>query len=1007
VSPLAQRVVAPLAALSVVAAATASCTEEPVALPLRSLAASGAIAFVCLDAPDGDDPASFARPLADCTGARTGSTSDYSVPHLYALVLQTLRGEVAVVDLTTDSRAVLDQNPLVPGATFLPVGAAPADIVATPGGMASFVTAAEPGYEGIYGLPSHLIRGSSPRLSTWPSCSLPATPGEMLLVVDPPDDEGRLRPACDADYGTPDDTACGPDATPHCHGDLAAEAVTSGGGRYKLVVALPQEGGIAVIDAQNVLDREPGSFEPCTIERWVPLQVSPDTPPAPPLPPEEGCVHEARDDGAGVFADTFVAEPVAMAWSDDRLYVTDGSAPVIHVLDMQSACEPIERAPLLPYSAEDPSRIVTTSRLTVSPATLDFKRYLYAVDVVDGSVMVFDVSDDSTTRLPLERSRPELNPFQPVDRIRLQTPPRDIVAIQHLNDDHDPQSGANIPVRCDPDPDATGPGSSYRTASNFESGASPYKLRGVFTFIVLASGDVVVVDVDDYDAPCRGPKEPHPLFGCDADAEGPLATSGEFSCRTVVPHQTRAGGFLVEIDDVANRQPGLVDLPQLFGPNGAALKIDNETEEGRAGPRMRATVPVDGVTQLTLPEGSDLQVLDPATGKLSVTERDETDPTENVLAMNLEEPRAHTQDWKFTVTYEGAIPGFSGRFAALVNPEGTLDLELRDASSYFCDRGVLGRTAIEEIRLAEGAAPALAAADADRFADYVHLISSTPVESDDTYWNDAETQCTYTECRTAFGTIDEPLGARELRIVEAYNHRLELERRTGGIDREWLDLLKCCFPSEIEFQVRVSEQWAVVAGGSVFLHHVVPDPTTGACRNSCDPQLALLNSRAREFPCPEHVGDTKADVSAEQCRQIVCGSEPQEPDPAVPDYDERYQEYLAALAEYERCIEQLDDLGLADGLKVTDDEPLAFRNAMFRFALFPGEADSVRDMRFEFTTKHAFSPLSRSLVVDDDDIQPQAIEYLTPTGELVISDGSLQGITMLDLNYLAITRQYN
>jgi hypothetical protein len=35
------------------------------------------------------------------------------------------------------------------------------------------------------------------------------------------------------------------------------------------------------------------------------------------------------------------------------------------------------------------------------------------------------------------------------------------------------------------------------------------------------------------------------------------------------------------------------------------------------------------------------------------------------------------------------------------------------------------------------------------------------------------------------------------------------------------------------------------------------------------------------------------------------------------------------------------------------------------------------------------------------------VRYLEPTGELVVSDGGFEGITLIDLNALQITRQYN
>ena len=82
-----------------------------------------------------------------------------------------------------------------------------------------------------------------------------------------------------------------------------------------------------------------------------------------------------------------------------------------------------------------------------------------------------------------------------------------------------------------------------------------------------------------------------------------------------------------------------------------------------------------------------------------------------------------------------------------------------------------------------------------------------------------------------------------------------------------------------------------------------------------------------------------------------------------------------------------------------------FRNPVFNFSI---QSDaSERDMQFKFRTRGSWQPLAVSVVTNDPDVQPQAVSYLPITGELVVSDGSLQGITLLDLNILAVTRQYN
>ena len=48
-----------------------------------------------------------------------------------------------------------------------------------------------------------------------------------------------------------------------------------------------------------------------------------------------------------------------------------------------------------------------------------------------------------------------------------------------------------------------------------------------------------------------------------------------------------------------------------------------------------------------------------------------------------------------------------------------------------------------------------------------------------------------------------------------------------------------------------------------------------------------------------------------------------------------------------------------------------------------------------------------SLVTTNSDVQPQDVVYLPNTGELAVSDGSRNGLTLLDLDLLQISRQYN
>jgi hypothetical protein len=543
------------------------------------------------------------------------------------------------------------------------------------------------------------------------------------------------------------------------------------------------------------------------------------------------------------------------------------------------------------------------------------------------------VSDGSNERRPIERPMPETNPFHPSDRVRFRAPPRALLLLQHQNDVANSETGATLPVRCDPDPNSDGPGTAYQTTPAFDRGASPAKLRGVFAFTILSTGSIAVLDVDDWDANCRGPRDEQPILGCTNDP--PLIgldRSGEFSCNTVAPHQPRSSVYLVHTEGTAvgtiHNQPSIASFPLLFSAEGTLVKLDSD--EGAVGPRMRSTQPT-----VSLVVGQDLHQL--SANGLLLDSAGVEDPLQHTLAMNLDDPRAHIVDQNWTVTFEGGIPGFEGRFGALSDaasstPENP-SFELSDPSSLFCSRGVLSKTALLEELAVEGGNPP----DADVFSDYLQIISDSPIETD-AYWSE-QNVCSFQECRQGYGSAIAPLRNRDLRVVEATQDRLQLEPRASLAG---LPSPSCCFPGVIEYRVRGGNQWMVVGEQVGFMHNIIR-AESGVCRKSCDPAKALLQSRVRGAPRD-----------------------------AVP----------------------------------VDGEPFAFHNPFFRFAVNQGENDE-RDMQFRYATTNAFRPLQLEIGGGQSDILPTAVRYLESTGELVVSDGGLEGVVFIDLNAFAITRQYN
>ncbi len=982
------------------------CATQTTSVSTRALERSGRASFVCM--ADRNLGAAAIRPITDCNGATVLHISDYTrtdvdggavkpEPHLYALVTQTTRGEVAVIDTTAANNSVLDQDPGVPGANFLPIGAQPVDIVSTPGGTATFVGVAEIGREGLFALPSTRIRPASangsggaggtsgsgptvlPEISAWPSCRLPAAPGQMLLIPDPEvkaggNDKAATRPCCDAEYGAATCSAGAATPAAGLNGDIDAE----GKGRQKLVIAIPSMGGVAVVDAQGLLDAAPGEYAPCKVERWLPLNT--DVPVLPPAPPPNGmaCVNpkvEVADLPANPDS-----RPTGLAYAAGRLYASDLDTSLIHVIDLPTPCEPVERRPLLPTSLDDPRRAVTTSHVAVAPTpTPDLKRYLYAVDALDGSAMVFDVSDDQSSQFPLQRPHPEWDPFTSTDRIRFGAPAADLLIVQRDIPKVDPTTGvAALGVRCDPDPSLVGclPTSqscdiaaSYQTdTATYASGAAPKLLRGTFAFLALTSGRVAVIDIDDLDSACRGPAAPSPLYGCasaPAPSAKPLNTAKELSCNVVLPNTPRMASYSSP-NEGGLHQPGIQGYPQLFDINGAPID-----EKDPAAARLRATIPVEAVG--TVPvfalsvSGTPIN-LDPTTGAaLGPGDRadihftaDSTLGTKSTLMMNLEDPRAQLADQNWSVIYEGALPGFASSLATVdlggAGLEGTPQDVLRDVNSRFCDGGVQSQNA-------------LVGPTAASLADYVHLQTELPDQAD-RYWDARKLEktpaCDFNECGALFGSVDVPATGRDFRIVEAYQDHIEIEPRLNLTTTKltkpeaWREVTKCCFPSLVSFDVHVSHQWEVVGDQSGFLHHVIADPTTGVCRDSCDPSLARKNGRAPRVPSLPYTSSTV-------------------PLPVVPDHD-----------------------------------PRGFLNPMFRFAVIdpPRNAknepvDPVVGHQFRWTTSGAFKPLQVSLSADSSTlIQPVGMSYIPATGQLAVTDGSINGLLLIDLSSSAVARTF-
>lgn len=1064
-----------LSSTATVAAAAAlfACSQTPTSVPIRTFERAQKVDVVCLRVFGEGAPAPLKQ--EECAPVPPDVNGGNLQNQLFALVTQTSRGEVAVVDLSAG--AIIDQSHAVPGLNFLPVGANPTDIAATPDGRMIFVASAEPNKFAIYGIPGHRILGDAAErrdpegavtLSSWPVCALPQRPGSLTVVP------RRPTPGVTADAG----------ASPAAPGTELP---------YELVAVLPGDrtspAKIVTLDPRpflrgsprraangDVIDDlgpgatlAPGQLAPCPITaaieltgedavpatfrpgarwpdgiEWVDggVDLSCATPPKSPscgLPScqcqvalgidggvdaDGGAASACEADGGAGEADAPLdlgpldpPRPIAIARDDQTLYVADDGVPLIHVIDLSNPGAPRELPPLVVSSIVDPSRTVSIRDLAVSPPTHDYKRFLYAVDRKDGSIAVFDVTDPaSVDRAPMRRPHAELNPFQSPDRISFTAP---VVSVAFARNDFPivridgvPVSNAPTGILCNPNPNLDANrsqpnGLQYRASSvSVDVGLGPRptlgRLRGVFAFATLSNGDIVAIDVDDWDAPCRRPArlagpstdptvEPSGVLAVvqpeaapgdfdpyHAPVVVPETVSQEIFFPVSAPHRARSNYLLRDDVSTGKHVPYLSAIPTITSTNETTPSLSGQGSE--ATPRLRPTAAFPGAAAPSL---------DPSAGGIGVR-------------FSLDVPDVHIdQDW--AVTYEGMLPGFEGIPATLSTNDGYASLILAQPQAAFCAKGVedwnTGGDRARAVTAALAAAGRAGFVDPPierRMFDYVQVADEL-LASNDPFWRQSDlaepngcwddsllpqsndpaqievaARNRHEVCSSVFGTTADPSRSRDFPILEAYDDRLVLGRYTP-IDAQrpnaprdvvytdpsnapTLKLLRCCFHSQTKFNVRAGSQWLAVGSTVGMLSHVVR-ADGGRCVASCEPHKALLNARA----------------------------------PALP--------YDASGADFAPFR----------------DSALALRNPAFSFFVQNGytqgtagavavDAPPARNVTYRFQTRGQFQPLVISLAASTTSVNPQSMRFIESLGQIAVVDGSSQGLVLIDLAGVGIAR---
>jgi hypothetical protein len=994
-----------------------ACGTQNETAALRSLRTTGEVSILCLG------------PAADGTltrGLERGECPDLVNPigsplrrQLTALVTQPTTGEVAAIDLGVSPGRVIDYEATEPGYSFLPVGAEPTSIVSTPGGIASFVAVRETGREGIFALPSSCV---SPRpadgpirdIRTWPACRLPTAPGPLAILMDPAVDHdqdpltpARVRERCAADYVETDDLvgAALAASREQCPADLALE--NSPPGRRKLAVTLPSLSEVWVLDAQELLDRAPGSFADCLPETRVALQTSAadqaERLPADLQTSSASCLPSGFDQGPPAL--DVRPWPVDLALDDEgRLYLADSQAPLIHRLDGSDPCTLAALPALYPLSYTDPNAVITTRKVAVSSLTASGKRFVYAIDNsttnTAGTLIPFDVSPGATDRTPIVRERAAFTPFEPPDRIQL---PRDVSDVEFAFQDLPiSELGTGVAVEgvaCDPNPliPLENPAARYRPTTDQSTGARPSKLRGTFAFAALHSGQLAVIDVDDLDGACRRPVDinhgaSEDLAGCRNDdpsvpayqlIDGTPTVSAELSCNVVVPHRARSRSFFS--NSGAGSSAALLAFPTLTLDTGRSVLTD-QSDEGRDQPKMlgarfapgqQAELLVGPVVYQTEGAGSHLE-LDPAAADRA-----------SVL-LSYEEPRAYIPGEDFTATYEGVVRLTSLAIFRAPAEGSSVGIVDEGLNASFCGSGVQDQALAAEVGRSRGVTdPTNLATFARNHADYVQ-ITAPLLEQDDRYWQpgSAGAECgaelfqnnedTSQElrgrplCEQFFSSPD--TSYRDLRIVEASEDRLTVEPRQAqrGSDlrrRQLMQFVSCCFPEPATFVVRGGNQWVVRGGASGVVHHIKADPASGRCVNDCNPLTQRLNSRVFDISCS---GNCPRDE-----RNRPLGAGPARPDDFV-------------------CV--VDDTSGG----IDPNEPgseCVFQSITTRFAIYRGLGETARDTHFRWVLSDGFAPLTVSLTTADRNVStPRSLLALPEIGQLLVTDGTALGLTTIAIS---------
>ena len=83
-----------------------------------------------------------------------------------------------------------------------------------------------------------------------------------------------------------------------------------------------------------------------------------------------------------------------------------------------------------------------------------------------------------------------------------------------------------------------------------------------------------------------------------------------------------------------------------------------------------------------------------------------------------------------------------------------------------------------------------------------------------------------------------------------------------------------------------------------------------------------------------------------------------------------------------------------------------FQNLNFRFAVYRGNRATLRDTVFSWQVSGGFAPLTASLASQTAAVSPQSLEFVPQIGQLAVVDGAAEGLVLVSLDSVSVSRLF-